>query len=133
VLSRDGGLLARMLPPFKLGLGTRVGDGMQWMSWIPLDDCFAILKRLLHDEQMRGPYNLTAPQPATNADFTKALASALRRPAPFVAPAALLKMSMGESASLILEGQRVLPRKLEVAHYRFQFSTLQAALKDLLD
>lgn len=133
VLSRDGGLLGRMLPPFKLGLGTRVGDGQQWMSWIHIEDCIAILLRLLRDEQMHGPYNITAPQPVTNAEFTKTLATLLRRPAPFVAPAALLKMSMGESASLILEGQRVLPRKMEVAHYCFKFSTLHDALEDLLD
>lgn len=133
VLSRDGGLLERMVPPFKLGLGTRVGDGKQWMSWVHIEDCIAILLCLLHDEQMRGPYNVTAPQPVSNADFTKVLAGVLRRPAPFAAPAALLNMSMGESASLILEGQRVLPRKLEVAHYRFQFSALREALEDLLD
>lgn len=133
VLSKEGGLLGRMLPPFKLGLGTRVGDGRQWMSWVHIEDYIAILLRLLRDEQMRGPYNLTAPQPVTNAELTKTLAALLRRPAPFVAPAALLKMSMGESASLILEGQRVLPRKLEAAQYCFQFSALHDALKDLLD
>lgn len=132
VLSNNGGLLGRMLPPFRLGLGTRVGDGRQWMSWIHIKDYVAIVLRLLRDEQTRGPCNLTAPQPVTNAEFTKTLAAVLRRPAPFVVPAALLKLGMGESASLLLGGQRVLPRKLEDAQYGFRFGDLHGALKHLL-
>lgn len=87
---------------------------------------------MLHDDQMRGPYNMAAPNPATNAKFTKALAAALHRPTFFAAPAALLKLAMGESASLLLEGQRALPRKMEEAHYRFAFPTLAEALRDLV-
>lgn len=133
VLSPDGGLLARMVPPFRLGMGTRVGDGKQWMSWIHIDDLVSIMLRLLRDELMNGPYNATSPQPVTNAEFTRTLASALHRPAAFTAPAALLKLSMGESAGLLLEGQRVLPKKLESARYRFLFPELSVALKDLLE
>lgn len=133
VLNPEGGLLGRMLPPFRLGMGTRVGDGKQWMSWIHIEDCVTIMMRLLRDGQTRGPYNVTAPQPATNAEFTRTLASVLHRPAPFVAPAALLKLSMGESASLLLEGQRVLPKRLESAHYRFLFPELRSALENLLN
>ncbi|OGS81446.1 MAG: TIGR01777 family protein [Gallionellales bacterium GWA2_59_43] len=133
VLSTEGGLLGRMIPPFRLGMGARVGDGKQWMSWIHIEDLIAIMLRLLRDEQMHGPYNATTPHPVTNAEFTQTLASVLHRPAPFVAPAALLKLSMGESASLLLEGQRVLPRKLEGAHYRFQFPELPGALESLLN
>ncbi|HCI13395.1 MAG: TIGR01777 family protein [Gallionellales bacterium GWA2_60_142] len=133
VLSTEGGLLGRMVPPFKLGMGARIGDGKEWMSWIHIDDLIAVMLRLLRDEQMHGPYNATSPQPVTNAEFTRELASVLRRPALFVAPPALLKLSMGESASLVLEGQRVLPKRLESAHYRFRFPELRGALENLLN
>ncbi len=132
ILSREGGLLGRMLPPFRLGLGARVGDGRQWMSWVHIEDYVALLQRLLRDEQMRGPYNMTAPAPVTNKEFTTTLASTLHRPAPFVAPAALLKLSLGESASLLLDGQRVLPARLTAAGCQFKFPTLGSALADLL-
>jgi hypothetical protein len=132
VLSNDGGMLGRMLPPFRLGLGARLGDGKQWMSWVHIEDYAAMVLRLLRDDQMHGPYNMAAPNPVTNAEFTATLAAALHRPALFVAPAALLKLAMGESASLLLEGQRVLPRKMEAAHQHFAFPTLAEALRDLV-
>ncbi len=132
VLSDNGGLLGRMLPPFKLGLGARLGDGKQWMSWVHINDYVAMLLRLLHDAQASGPYNMTAPQPATNAEFTAALAKTLRRPALFAAPAPLLKLAMGERACLLLEGQKVLPGRMSAAGYRFQFSNLADALRSLL-
>jgi hypothetical protein len=132
ILSKEGGLLARMLPPFRLGMGTRVGDGRQWMSWVHIDDYVAMALRLLHDETMRGPYNITSPAPVTNAEFTATLATVLRRPAPFVAPAALLRLTMGESAGMLLEGQRMLPKRLLAAGLTFRFGALDAALRDLL-
>jgi uncharacterized protein (TIGR01777 family) len=132
VLSRRGGLLGRMRIPFKLGLGARLGDGQQWMSWIHIDDYVALLLGLLRDEKARGPYNMTAPQPATNREFTATLAKALHRPAPFVIPAWLLKSAMGERACLLLEGQKVLPGKFASAGYRFIFANLPEALNDLL-
>ena len=132
VLSNDGGMLARMLPPFKLGLGARLGDGKQWMSWVHIEDYAAMVLRLLRDEQTHGPYNMAAPNPVTNAEFTATLAAALHRPAFFAAPVPLLKLAMGESASLLLEGQRVLPKKMEAVHYRFTFPTLAEALRDLV-
>ncbi len=132
ILSKEGGLLGRMLPPFKLGLGARVGDGRQWMSWVHIDDYVALLLRLLRDGQMRGAYNMTAPEPVTNKEFTEVLAAAVRRPAPFVAPAALLRLSLGESASLLLEGQRVLPARLLAAGCTFGHASLKTALEDLL-
>lgn len=131
VLSREGGLLGRMVLPFKLCLGARLGDGKQWMSWIHIDDYVAIVLRLLRDDQTSGPYNMTAPEPVTNAEFTAALADALHRPVLFVAPAMLLKLAMGERACLLLEGQRVLPVKLDRAHFRFAFPSLPGALRDL--
>ncbi len=132
ILSKEGGLLGRMVPAFKLGLGTRVGNGRQWMSWVHIEDYVAVVMRLLRDGQMHGPYNMTAPSPVTNAQFTTALAAVLYRPAPFVAPATLLKLSMGESASLLLEGQRVLPARLKAAGILFKFPQLSDALNDLL-
>ena len=132
VLSRRSGLLGRMLLPFRLGLGARLGNGKQWMSWIHIDDYVAILLELLRDEQASGPYNMTAPQPATNREFTATLARALHRPAPFIMPSWLLKSVMGERACLLLEGQKVLPQKIESAGYRFAFAKLPDALGDLL-
>lgn len=132
VLSNDGGLLGRMLPPFKLGLGARLGDGKQWMSWVHIEDYAAMVLRLLRDEQTHGPYNMSAPNPVTNAEFTATLAAALHRPAFFVAPAALLRLAMGERASLLLEGQRALPEKMEAMQQRFAFPTLVDALRDVI-
>ena len=132
VLSNGGGLLGRMLPPFRLGLGARLGDGKQWMSWVHMQDYVAMVLGLLHDPHAAGPYNMAAPQPVTNAEFTATLAALLHRPALFVAPALLLKLGMGERASLLLEGQRVLPGKMAAAQYRFTFTNLADALRDLL-
>lgn len=132
ILSKDGGLLGRMLPPFRLGMGTRVGDGRQWMSWVHIEDYVAMALRLLRDETMRGPYNITSPSPVTNAEFTATLATVLHRPAPFVAPAALLRLTMGESAGMLLEGQRMLPKRLLLAGLTFRFGSLDTALKNLL-
>ena len=133
VLSRRGGLLGRMLLSFKLGLGARLGDGKQWMSWIHIDDYVAMLLSLLRDVEASGPYNMTAPQPVTNAGFTAALATALHRPAPFIIPAMFLRSCMGKRACLLLEGQKVLPKQMELAGYRFTFANLADALHDLLD
>ena len=132
VLSRHGGLLGRMLLPFKLGMGARLGDGKQWMSWIHIDDYVAMLLDLLRDAHARGPYNITAPLPVTNAEFTSALAAVLHRPAVFAMPAMILKSVMGERACLMLEGQRVLPERLEASAYRFSFANLADAFHDLL-
>ena len=132
VLSRRGGLLGRMLLPFRLGLGARLGNGRQWMSWIHIDDYVAMLLGLLRNEHARGPYNMTAPQPASNREFTATLAKVLHRPAPFIMPALFLKLVMGERACLLLEGQKVMPQNIESAGYRFAFANLADALKDLL-
>lgn len=132
VLSRQGGLLGRMLLPFRLGLGARLGNGKQWMSWIHIDDYVAMLLGLMRNEHASGPYNMTAPQPATNREFTATLAKVLHRPAPFIMPAWFLKPVMGERACLLLEGQKMLPKKIESAGYRFAFTNLADALQDLL-
>ena len=132
VFSTDGGMLAKMRLPFSLGLGTRLGNGRQWMSWIHIDDYVAIVRLLLLHTAAEGAVNMTAPAPVTNAEFTATLAHALHRPAFFAAPAALLKPVLGERAVLLLGGQKVLPRKLEALGYRFAQPTLTGALDSLL-
>ncbi len=132
ILSRDGGLLGRMLSPFRLGLGARLGDGRQWMSWIHIDDYVAQLRWMLRDDTLRGPFNMTAPHPVTNAMFTRTLAHALHRPALFVAPGFLMRPVLGERATLLLEGQRVLPRNLQAHHARYLYPELAAALQAIL-
>ncbi|MBI4807607.1 MAG: TIGR01777 family protein [Nitrosomonadales bacterium] len=131
ILSKDGGLLGRMVTPFRMGMGARLGDGRQWMSWIHIDDYAELVLRLLRDEQMRGPYDMTSPVPVTNKEFTATLAAVLHRPAAFVAPASLLKLSLGEAASLLLEGQRVMPKRMLAAGQVIRFIKLEEALKDL--
>ncbi|BBI98527.1 epimerase [Ferrigenium kumadai] len=132
ILSKEGGLLGSMLLPFRLGLGAKIGDGEQWLSWVHIDDYVAMVLTLLRDPQASGAYNMTAPHPVTNSEFTSTLAAELGRPAPFVAPAALLRLGMGERASLLLEGQRVLPKRMQAAQYHFAHPDLMNALHDLL-
>lgn len=132
VLSTNGGALPKMLTPFRLGLGGPVGSGRQWMSWIHIDDLVGALRFNLHHDDLMGAVNLTAPHPTRNAEFTKALGSALRRPAVLPAPGFALKLAFGEMAQILLEGQRVLPEKLEGAGYQFRQPELGPALEDLL-
>ncbi len=132
VLSKSGGLLERMLLPFKLGLGARLGSGRQWMSWIHIADYVASVLRLLNNDQMRGPFNMTAPQPVTNAEFTRTLAESLHRPAFLFAPEPVLKLVMGERAALLVEGQRAFPAKLVASGGQFKYLDLAGALDDLL-
>lgn len=132
VLARRGGLLARMRLPFSLGLGARLGDGRQWMSWIHEDDWRELTLWLLAHPQARGPFNLTAPQPVTNAEFTAALAAALHRPALLAAPSWALKLAAGEMAPLLLGGQRVLPEHAAALGFHFRHPSLAGALRDLL-
>ncbi|MEK7811380.1 MAG: TIGR01777 family oxidoreductase [Pseudomonadota bacterium] len=132
VLSTQGGILGRMLLPFKLGLGARLGDGKQWMSWVHIQDYVAIVKLLLDNGRLHGSFNMTAPNPVSNAQFTQTLAHSLHRPVFFAAPGIALKWAMGARSALLLEGQRVLPKNIEAAGYNFIFSDLEGALKDLL-
>jgi len=129
VLHPSGGLLRRMLLPFRCALGARLGDGRQWMSWIHLDDWTGLTVRLLTDAAAQGVYNLTAPEPVTNAAFTAALADAVHRPAWAVAPAGLLRGLLGERASLLLASQRVVPQRGEALGYRFRHARLDEALR----
>lgn len=133
VLSRQGGLLGRMLLPFKLAMGARLGDGRQGMSWVHIEDYVAMVLRLLHDVQLHGAFNMTAPYPVSNAEFTRQLAHAVGRPAMFVAPRSVLKWALGERAVLLLEGQCVLPVRMQAAGFRFRYPDLSGALTAVLD
>lgn len=130
VLGTDGGALARLLPIFKAGTGGRVGNGKQWYSWIHIDD--AVQLYLLALERIDGAINATAPHPLRNEEFTEVLANALHRPAALPAPPFMLKMMLGEGATMVLEGQRVLPKRALAEGYTFKFPTLNEALADLI-
>lgn len=125
----DGGALAKMLPAFKMGVGGRLGDGDQYMSWIHLDDVVRAILHVLTDDACRGAVNLTAPQPATNAAFTAALGRALRRPTVLPVPKFALRFAFGEMAEhLLLTGQRVVPKRLLETGFEFRHPDLGAAL-----
>lgn len=134
VLSPKGGALGKMLPPFKLGLGGRIGSGQQWSSWIHVDDIAAGIQHAIRTESLSGPVNLVAPNPVRNAEFTKVLASVLGRPAFFPVPAFALQLAFGKAAAeeLLLSSQRVEPGKLAATGYTFRFSELRAALENLV-
>ena len=126
VLGSDGGVLARLLPLFGLGLGGRIGSGRQWFSWIHLADQIGIYLAAI--DRGDGVLNATAPNPVTNADFTEALARALKRPALFPVPALALRALLGEGAIVALEGQRVLPKRTLELGYRFLYPQIDGAL-----
>lgn len=130
-LGADGGALAKILPPFRMGLGGIVGSGSQWYSWIHIEDLTGAYLSVL--DAGDGPYNATAPNPVTNADFTHALGAALQRPTAVPAPPFALRLMLGEGASVVTEGQRVLPKRIvEERGYAFRFPALAAALDNLL-
>lgn len=133
VLGTEGGVLARLLPPFRMGLGGRFGSGRQWMSWIALHDWIAAVRFALATESLAGPVNLVAPTPVTNEEFTRIVAFVLHRPALFPVPALALRAVFAEMAEAVLiGGQRVLPRALEDAGFRFRYATLEPALEAIL-
>ena len=132
VLGLGGGLLDQVLPPFKMGLGGRLGSGNQWMSWIHIDDVVGIVMHALENEEIHGALNATAPTPVRNIEFTKTLGSVLRKPTIFPVPLFGLKIMMGEFANFVVLSQNVLPERTEASGYEFQFPTLEAALKNLL-
>jgi uncharacterized protein (TIGR01777 family) len=131
VLARDGGALARMLLPFKLGLGATVGSGNQFMPWIHVDDWTAMIAWLLREERAAGPFNASAPAPVTNREFTRTLGRVLYRPAILPAPAFAMRLALGEMAAILLDGQRVLPTCAEQLGFLFTHRTLEPALQSL--
>lgn len=132
VLAEGGGLIARMLWPFKCGFGGRIGSGKQWMSWIHRQDWIRIIEMMISNATMRGAYNATAPNPVTNLEFTQTLAKTLQRPALFPLPESLLKLLLGEMSELLLGSQQVLPQRLLEQGFEFQYPELQIALSQIL-
>lgn len=133
VLSERDGALAKMLPPFKLGVGGPVAGGRQYMPWIHVDDIVGIYLRALDDAQWTGPVNATAPEPVTNKQFSKVLGRVLRRPAVAPVPALAIRALYGEMAEIVTEGQRAVPRRTQALGYEFRHTELEAALRDALD
>lgn len=131
VLEEDGGALAKMVMPFRFGLGGPIGDGKQFMSWIHIEDMVRALVYLLENTKCIGPYNLTSPNPNTNAFFSIKLAKRLDRPCIFRMPKVIMKTLMGESSDLVLYGQKVLPERLVSAGFSFTYPTLDKALSAL--
>ncbi len=129
VLAKGGGALEKMLLPFRLGLGGRIGSGRQWMSWIQLEDLVRVVCRAIDDESLSGPVNAVAPNPVTNADFTRALGRALRRPTILPLPAFAARLMMGKMADeLLLASTRVVPTKLTEGGFEFQHAEIDAGL-----
>jgi uncharacterized protein (TIGR01777 family) len=132
VLSKDGGALARMLLPFKLGTGGRIGTGRQWWSWVSLDDAVAAYLFAL-EQPLAGPVNVVAPGAVTNLEFVKALGIALHRPAIFPLPATAVKAAFGQMGEeMLLEGQRVAPTRLEAAGFTFGQPDIESGLASAL-
>jgi uncharacterized protein (TIGR01777 family) len=133
MLSTEGGALPKMLTPFKLGLGGRIGTGRQYLSWISIDDVVGAILYALNAGQVRGPVNATAPNPATNSEFTRSLAEVLHRPAIFPMPTFAVRAIFGQMGDeLLLASARVLPSKLQVSGYQFRRPELKTALMSLL-
>ena len=133
VLARDGGLLKQMLLPFRLGLGARIGNGDQWMSWIHIRDLTQLLVQALDDERFAGPVNAAAPHAVTNREFTRTFGKVLHRPTPFVMPAFALKALLGQMAEeLLIAGTRIAPERATQLGVDFAFPRLEDALTDLL-
>lgn len=128
VLDAGGGTLAKMMPAFKLGLGGRLGDGRQYMPWIHREDLVAMIEFLLEKTMLSGPFNGSAPQPVTNAEFTRALGRHLHRPAALFVSAPLLKLGLGEMSRLLLTGACMRPRRFQEAGFTFRYPTLDDAL-----
>lgn len=133
ILAEKGGALAKMLTPFQMGIGGRIGDGKQWMSWIALDDVVSAIQFMLHDRFVNGPVNFVAPNPVRNADFTKALGSVLARPTFLPVPAFGVRLAFGEMAdALLLASQKVEPAVLKARGFAFSWPRLELTLKHLL-
>lgn len=131
VLAPKGGILGKMVPPFRLGLGGPIGNGRQYLAWIHIDDMVNAILWLL-DNDLRGPFNMVSPYPVRNEQFAHALGHALQRPAILRVPATVMRLLMGESSVLALGGQRALPKRLEAAGFPFRWYDLEEALSDVV-
>ena len=131
VLGRGGGALAKMLPPFRFGIGGRLGNGRQWFSWIHMGDLVKALLFVAETDRVAGVVNMCSPEPVTNQEFTRTLAQLLKRPAILPVPGIILKLVIGGASEIVLQGQRVFPEILKRAGFVFDFPTLETALRDL--
>ena len=130
ILAREGGMLAKLLTPFKMGMGGKVGSGKQYISWVAIEDAVGAIKLALNEESFRGPVNIVSPNPVTNEVFTKTLGHVLSRPTALAMPAFAVRLAFGEMADeMLLVSQRVLPKKLADAGYEFQQPELEGALR----
>ena len=133
VLSKDGGALAEMLTPFKLGVGGVVGSGRQWMSWISLEDVVGAINFALENDELSGPINVVAPNPVTNKEFTRTLGEVIHRPTILPLPQFAVKLAFGEMGdALLLDSTRVIPERLANAGYKFKFENLKLAVQNAL-
>ena len=131
VLSPKGGALGKMLTPFKLGVGGRIGDGQQWMSWIDVQDMVGAIHHMLKSDLLQGPVNMVAPKPVKNVEFAKTLGSVLSRPAILPMPAFAVNLAFGEMGeTVLLSSQRVEPTQLVMSGYPFRFTDLRASLEN---
>jgi uncharacterized protein (TIGR01777 family) len=134
ILARQGGALPKMMTPFKLGIGGKLGSGRQWLPWVTLDDVVAIVSSALVDSSIAGAINVVSPAPVTNAEFTKSLARVMHRTAIFSVPAFALRLAVGEMADEgLLSSARVVPEKLKQTGYIFAHSHLDDALRAILN
>ncbi len=132
MLSKAGGAFPKLVLPFKFFAGGALGNGKQWLPWIHIDDEVRAIQFVLANEQADGPFNLAAPNPVTNRDMAKALGEVMGRPAVLPAPGFAMQSIFGEMSTLLLEGQRAIPKKLQELGFQFKYETVQAALRNLL-
>ena len=132
-LTPKGGVLPRFLLPFRLFLGGPLGSGNQWFPWLHINDQVLAIRYLIENENLSGPFNLSAPEPVTNRQFARTLGQVLNRPSFLRVPSLALKLLFGEMATIILDGQRQIPKRLLETGFKFQFSKLEPALRNLLD
>ena len=130
ILARDGGMLSKLLTPFKMGMGGKVGSGKQYISWVALDDAVNAIKLAIDDESIHGPINIVSPNPVTNEEFTKTLGHVLNRPTALAMPAFAARLAFGEMADeMLLASQKVMPKRLSQAGFQFQYPTLESAMR----
>lgn len=132
VLSNEGGAFPKQALPYKLFAGGHIGSGQQWYPWIHIDDEVAAIKFLLENKKAEGIYNLSAPNPLTNKEFSQKIGEVMGRPSILPVPAIALKILFGEMSTILLDGQRVIPKRLQEAGFQFKYPTAEAALKQLL-
>ena len=130
ILAREGGMLAKLLTPFKMGMGGKVGTGRQYISWVALEDAVSAILLAINDQSVQGPLNVVSPNPVTNEEFTKTLGHVLNRPTALAMPAFAARLAFGEMADeMLLVSQRVMPKRLTAAGFQFQYPELEGAMK----